>query len=62
MGGNVRTIEGYAVLDFEVSEFSSFRDISKNHFVAISTSKNSGVPYRMQIDVVPEHIFLMFNF
>ena len=26
--------EGYAVLNLEVSEFSSFRDIKKNHFVA----------------------------
>ena len=28
-GGNVRTIEGYAALNFEVSEFSSFRYIPK---------------------------------
>ena len=33
-GENVRTIQGYAVLNFEVSEFSSFQDIKKNHFVA----------------------------
>ena len=25
--GNVKTIEGYAVLNFEVAGFSSFRDI-----------------------------------
>ena len=33
-GGNVSTIEGYAVLYFEAASFSSFRDIPKNHFVA----------------------------
>ena len=28
-GENVKTIEGYAVLNFEVASFSSFRDILK---------------------------------
>ena len=32
-GENVKTIEGFAVLNFEVAGFSSFRDIPKNHFV-----------------------------
>ena len=32
-GGNVKTIEGYSVLDFEVASFSSFWDIPTNHFV-----------------------------
>ena len=33
-GENVKTIEGYAVLDFEFASFESFRDIPpKNHFV-----------------------------
>ena len=27
------TIEGYAVVNFEVTSFSSFRDIKKNYFV-----------------------------
>ena len=31
---NVKTIEGYVGLNFEVASFSSFRDIKKNHFVA----------------------------
>ena len=31
-GENVRTIEDYAVLNFEVSEFSSFPDIPKKSF------------------------------
>ena len=31
-GENVKTIDGYAVLNFEVASFSSFRDI-ENHFV-----------------------------
>ena len=31
-GENVKTIEGYAVVNFEVTSFSSFQDI-KNHFV-----------------------------
>ena len=35
-GENVKTIEGYAVLNFEVASFSSFRDI-KNHFVTAAT-------------------------
>ena len=30
---NVKTLEVYAVLNFEVASFSSFRDIKKNHFV-----------------------------
>ena len=32
-GENVKTIEGYGVLNFEVASFSSFRYIQKNHFV-----------------------------
>ena len=32
-GQNVKTIDGYAALNFEVAGFSSFRDIPKNHFV-----------------------------
>ena len=32
-GENVKTIEGYTVLNFEVASFSTFRDIKKNHFV-----------------------------
>ena len=30
--GNIKTVEGYAALHFEVASFSSFRDIKK-HFV-----------------------------
>ena len=29
----MKTNDGYAVLNFEVDNFSSFRDIKKNHFV-----------------------------
>ena len=32
-GGNVKTIEGYAVLKFDVASFGNFRDIQKKHFV-----------------------------
>ena len=32
-GENVKTIEGYAVLNVEVASVSSFRDNKKNHFV-----------------------------
>ena len=32
-GDNVKTIKGYAVLDFEVARSNSFRDIKKKHFV-----------------------------
>ena len=31
--GNVKTLEGYAMLNFQVASFSSFRDIQKNNFV-----------------------------
>ena len=31
-GGNVKTIEGYAVLNFDVATFNSFRDIKKKLF------------------------------
>ena len=31
-GGKIRTIEGYAVLNFEVAIFSSFRDIQNKSF------------------------------
>ena len=31
-GEKVKTIEGYAVLNFEVTSFSSFRDIQKKSF------------------------------
>ena len=30
-GDNVKTIKGYALLNFEVASFSSYRDIPKNH-------------------------------
>ena len=32
LGESVKTIEGYAVLNFEVATFSSFRDIFKKSF------------------------------
>ena len=32
-GENVKTIKGYAALNFEVASFSSLRDIFKNHMV-----------------------------
>ena len=32
-GENVKTVEGYAVLNFEVASSSNFRDIKKNYFV-----------------------------
>ena len=33
-GGNVKTTEGYDVLNFETASFRSFRDITqKNHFM-----------------------------
>ena len=35
-GGNVKTVEGYAVLNLEVASFWSFRDIKKNHFVMVA--------------------------
>ena len=37
-GGNVNTIEGYAVLNFEVAGFISFWDIKKNHFVTTAAA------------------------
>ena len=32
-GRNVKTIEGYLVVNFEVASSNSFRDLKKNHFV-----------------------------
>ena len=37
---NVKTIEGYVVLNFELASFGSFRDIPKNHFV---TAAEAGI-------------------
>ena len=35
-GENVKTIDGYVVLKFEVASFSRFRDIPKNHFLTVA--------------------------
>ena len=32
-GQNVKTLEGYVMVNFEIVGFSGFRDIQKNHFV-----------------------------
>ena len=32
-GRNVKTMEGYLVINFEVASSNSFQDIKKNHFV-----------------------------
>ena len=38
-GENVKTIEGYALLNFEVASFSGFRDIKKkNNFVTADSA------------------------
>ena len=37
-GENVKTIEGYTMLHFEVASFSSFRDIPPNHFVTATAA------------------------
>ena len=37
-GESVKTIEGYAVLNFEVASSNSFRDIKKNHFVTAAAA------------------------
>ena len=39
-GGNVKTIEGYAVLNFEVASISSFRDIKKKLFRIIKEKRS----------------------
>ena len=36
---NVRIIEGYATLNFDVASFSIFRDILKNHFVTAAAAE-----------------------
>ena len=42
-GENVRTNEGYAVLNFEVASFSSVRDIQKNHFVTAAVQAEADI-------------------
>ena len=38
-GENVKTIEGYVELNFEVASFSSFRDIEKHFVTAAAEAK-----------------------
>ena len=37
-GQNVKNIEGYPVVNFEIASFDSFRDIKKNHFVTVAAA------------------------
>ena len=48
---NVKTIEGYAVLNFEVDRFSSFRDIQTNHFVTAAEADINDSIMRKRIRV-----------
>ena len=50
-GGNIRTIEGHAVLNLEVSAFCSFRDIKKNHFVAAADIDDSVTRKRIRVSL-----------
>ena len=40
-GANVKTVEGYAALNFEAACFSSFRDIKRNHFVTVAAESTA---------------------
>ena len=40
--GNVMTIEGYAVLNFEADSFSSFPDLKTNHFMTAAEADIDG--------------------
>ena len=42
----VKTIEGYAVLNFEVVGFSSFRDVQKHHFLTAAAKLFSWIQER----------------
>ena len=56
-GGNVKTIEGYTGLNFEVSGFSSFRDIKKNHFVTAAEVDIYDSTKRKRIRVSLKNLF-----
>ena len=40
---NVKTVECYAELNFEVASFSSFRDIPKNHLVTAAADIDDNI-------------------
>ena len=42
-GGNVKTIEGYAELNFEFASFSSFWYIQRNHFVTTAAAAEADI-------------------
>ena len=42
-GENVKTIEWYAVLNFEVGSFNSFWDIKKNQFVTAAVDIDDSI-------------------
>ena len=42
-GGNVKTTEGYAVLNFEGANFCSLRDIKKYHFVDVEADIDDSI-------------------
>ena len=53
---NVKTTEGYPVLNFEVASFNSFRDILKKHFLtAVEADINDSIK-RKCIRVSPKNL------
>ena len=50
-GENIKTIEGYAVLNFDVASFNSFRDMQKTHFVTAAEADISDSIKRKRIRV-----------
>ena len=63
-GENIKTVEGHAVLNFEVTSFSSFRDIKKNHFLreaALDIDDNiKWKPIRVSLKNLPPNPLLQF--
>ena len=57
---NVKTIEGYATLNFEVASLSSFRDI-KNHFVTAAEADINDSIKRKRIRVSPKKLHAQFD-
>ena len=56
---NVKTIEGYVVLNFEVASFRSFRDIKKIHFVTAKADIDDSIKRkRIRISLKNEKLFV----
>ena len=48
---NVKTVEAYSMLNFEVASFSNFRDIKKNRFVMAADIDDSIKRKRIRVSL-----------